>query len=179
MTTFEIEIKGKKLIIETGEIAKQSDGSVVLRYGDTVVLATAVAAKNAREGLDFFPLTIDYQEKAYSAGKIPGGFFKREGKPTDKEVLTSRLIDRPIRPLFSDYYRNDTQVAAFVYSYDSENDSDVIAACAASAALTISDIPFLEPIGEVRVGRINGEFVINPTLQELELSDIELVVAGT
>ncbi len=176
--TKEVQIGKQKLIFETGKLAKQANGAVMVRYGDTMVLVTAVAGE-LRPDVDFFPLSVEYREKAFAAGKIPGGFFKREGKPTDKEVLTSRLIDRPLRPLFSDNYRNDTQVAAFVYSYDSENDSDVIAACAASAALTISDIPFLEPIGEVRVGRINGEFVINPTLQELELSDIELVVAGT
>jgi len=174
--TKEVQIGKQKLIFETGKLAKQANGAVMVRYGDTMVLVTAVAGE-LRPDVDFFPLSVEYREKAFAAGKIPGGFFKREGKPTDKEVLTSRLIDRPIRPLFSDNYRNDTQVAAFVYSYDSENDSDVIAACAASAALTISDIPFLEPVGEVRVGRINGEFVINPTLQELELSDIEL--AGT
>ena len=176
--TKEVQIGKQKLIFETGKLAKQANGAVMVRYGDTMVLVTAVAGE-LRPDVDFFPLSVEYREKAFAAGKIPGGFFKREGKPTDKEVLTSRLIDRPIRPLFSDNYRNDTQVAAFVYSYDSENDSDVIAACAASAALTISDIPFLEPVGEVRVGRINGEFVINPTLQEIELSDIELVVAGT
>jgi len=176
--TKEVQIGKQKLIFETGKLAKQANGAVIVRYGDTMVLVTAVAGE-LRPDVDFFPLSVEYREKAFAAGKIPGGFFKREGKPTDKEVLTSRLIDRPLRPLFSDNYRNDTQVAAFVYSYDSENDSDVIAACAASAALTISDIPFLEPIGEVRVGRINGEFVINPTLQETELSDIELVVAGT
>jgi len=176
--TKEVQIGKQKLIFETGKLAKQANGAVMVRYGDTMVLVTAVAG-DLRPDVDFFPLSVEYREKAFAAGKIPGGFFKREGKPTDKEVLTSRLIDRPIRPLFSDNYRNDTQLAAFVYSYDSENDSDVIAACAASAALTISDIPFLEPVGEVRVGRINGEFIINPTLQETEASDIELVVAGT
>ncbi|MBI1810393.1 MAG: polyribonucleotide nucleotidyltransferase, partial [Nitrospirae bacterium] len=152
MTTFEIEIKGKKLIIETGEIAKQSDGSVVLRYGDTVVLATAVAAKNAREGLDFFPLTIDYQEKAYSAGKIPGGFFKREGRPSEKEVLTSRLIDRPIRPLFPKGFSCETQGIVSVLSYGDENVSDVFGITGMSAALMISDIPFGGPVAAVRVG---------------------------
>ncbi|MBA4405852.1 polyribonucleotide nucleotidyltransferase, partial [bacterium] len=160
------------------KLAKQANGAVIVRYGDTMVLVTAVAGE-LRPDVDFFPLSVEYREKAFAAGKIPGGFFKREGKPTDKEVLTARLIDRPLRPLFSDNYRNDTQVAAFVYSYDSENDSDVIAACAASAALAISDIPFLEPIGEVRVGRINGELIINPTLKETEESDLELVIAGT
>ena len=179
MTTFEIEIKGKKLIIETGEIAKQSDGSVVLRYGDTVVLATAVAAKNAREGLDFFPLTIDYQEKAYSAGKIPGGFFKREGRPSEKEVLTSRLIDRPIRPLFPKGFSCETQGIVSVLSYGDENVSDVFGITGMSAALMISDIPFDGPVAAVRVGRINGDLTINPDLSELEKLDMNLVVAGT
>ncbi|MCX6168834.1 MAG: polyribonucleotide nucleotidyltransferase [Ignavibacteriales bacterium] len=176
--TKEVQIGKQKLIFETGKLAKQANGAVMVRYGDTMVLVTAVAG-DLRPDVDFFPLSVEYREKAFAAGKIPGGFFKREGKPTDKEVLSSRLIDRPIRPLFSDNYRNDTQVAAFVYSYDSENDSDVIAACGASAALAISDIPFLEPVGEVRVGRINGEFIINPTLKETEESDLELVIAGT
>ncbi len=176
--TKEVQIGRQKLIFETGKLAKQANGAVMARYGDTMVLVTAVAG-DLRPDIDFFPLSVEYREKAFAAGKIPGGFFKREGKPTDKEVLSARLIDRPIRPLFNDNYRNDTQVAAFVYSYDGENDSDVIAACAASAALAVSDIPFLEPVGEVRVGRINGEFVINPTLKETEESDLELVVAGT
>ncbi len=176
--TKEVQIGKQKLIFETGKLAKQANGAVMVRYGDTMVLVTAVAG-DLRPDVDFFPLSVEYREKAFAAGKIPGGFFKREGKPTDKEVLSSRLIDRPIRPLFSDNYRNDTQVAAFVYSYDSENDSDVIAACGASAALAISDIPFLEPVGEVRVGRINGEFIVNPTLKETEESDLELVIAGT
>ncbi len=176
--TKEVQIGKQKLIFETGKLAKQANGAVVARYGDTMVLVTAVAG-GLREELDFFPLSVEYREKSFAAGKIPGGFFKREGKPTDKEVLSSRLIDRPIRPLFADQYRNDTQVAAFVYSFDNENDSDVIAACAASAALVVSNIPYLEPIGEVRVGRINGKFIVNPTFQELEASDIELVVAGT
>ncbi|TSA28655.1 MAG: polyribonucleotide nucleotidyltransferase [Ignavibacteriales bacterium] len=176
--TKEVQIGKQKLIFETGKLAKQANGAVMVRYGDTMVLVTAVAGE-LRPGIDFFPLSVEYREKAFAAGKVPGGFFKREGKPTDKEVLTSRLIDRPLRPLFSENYKNDTQVAAFVYSYDSENDSDVIAACAASAALAISDIPFLEPIGEVRVGRINGELIINPTLKETEESDLELVIAGT
>lgn len=176
--TKEVQIGKQKLIFETGKLAKQANGAVMVRYGDTMVLVTAVAGE-LRPDVDFFPLSVEYREKAFAAGKIPGGFFKREGKPTDKEVLTARLIDRPLRPLFSDSYRNDTQIAAFVYSYDSENDSDVIAACAASAALAISDIPFLEPIGEVRVGRINGELIINPTLKETEESDLELVIAGT
>ncbi len=174
----EIEIGNKKLSIETGKLAKQANGAVMVRYGDTMVLVTAVAGA-LREEIDFFPLQVEYREKYFAAGKIPGGFFKREGKPTDKEVLSSRLIDRPIRPLFPDEYRNDTQIVATVYSYDNENDADVIAAVGASAALMVSDIPFLEPIGEVRVGRINGQYIINPTHLEIEASDLELVVAGT
>lgn len=176
--TKEVEIGGKTLKIETGKLAKQANGAVTIQYGDTVVLVTAVAG-DLREDIDFFPLSVEYREKAFAAGKIPGGFLKREGKPSDKEVLSARLIDRPIRPLFPDNYYNDTQVAAFVYSFDNENDPDVLGAVAASAALAISDIPFLEPIGEVRVGRINGEYIVNPTHQQLEESDLELVVAGT
>lgn len=179
MTTVEVEIKGKRLIIETGEMAKQSDGSVVLRYGDTVVLATAVAAKKPREGLDFFPLTVDYQEKTYSAGKIPGGFFKREGRPTEKEVLTSRLIDRPIRPLFPKGFYCETQGIVQVLSYGDENVSDILGIIGISAALMISDIPFQGPIAAVKVGRVNGEFIINPDLSEAGSVDINLVVAGT
>ncbi len=174
----EVEIGGKILKIETGKLAKQSNGAVTVQYGETVVLVTAVAG-DLREDIDFFPLSVEYREKAYAAGKIPGGFFKREGKPSDKEILSARLIDRPIRPLFADNYYNDTQVAAFVYSYDNENDPDVIAAVGASAALVISDIPFLEPVGEVRVCRVNGEFIVNPTNLQVEQSDLELVVAGT
>ncbi len=174
----EIEIGGKKLIFETGKLAKQANGAVTVQYGETVILVTAVAGE-LKEDVDFFPLSVEYREKSFAAGKIPGGFFKREGKPTDKEILSARLIDRPIRPLFPDNFLNETQVAAFVYSYDNENDADVLGACAASAALTISDIPFQEPIGEVRVGRVNGQFIINPTHAQVEESDLELVVAGT
>ena len=174
----EIEIGNKKLSIETGKLAKQANGSIMVRYGDTMVLVTAVAGA-LREDVDFFPLQVEYREKYFAAGKIPGGFFKREGKPTDKEILSSRLIDRPIRPLFPAGYRNDTQIVATVYSYDNENDADVIAAVGASAALMVSDIPFLEPIGEVRVGRVNGQLIINPTHAETEAGDLELVVAGT
>lgn len=176
--TKEVQIGKHKLIFETGKLAKQANGAVMVRYGDTMVLVTAVAG-DVRDDIDFLPLNVEYREKSFAAGKIPGGFIKREGKPSDKEILSARLIDRPIRPLFPEQYFNDTQIAAFVYSFDNENDPDVIAACGASAALVISDIPFLEPIGEVRVGRINGNFIINPTLQEIEESDIELVVAGT
>lgn len=174
----EIEINGKKLTIETGRYAKQANGAVMVRYEDTMVLVTAVAS-DARDDIDYFPLSVEYKEKALAAGKIPGGFFKREGRPTDKEVLSGRLIDRPIRPLFAEGYNNDTQVAAFVYSYDGENDADVLAAIGASAALTISDIPFLEPVAMVRLGRVDGQFIINPTHKQIEDGDIELVVAGT
>ncbi len=177
--TKEVEIGGKKLYIETGRMAKQANGAVMIKYGETMVLVTAVASKDERTDIDFFPLSVEYRERAFAAGKFPGGFFKREGKPTEKEVLTARLIDRPIRPLFPNDYRNDTQVAAFVYSYDGENDADVLAAVGASTALAISDIPFLEPIGEVRVGKLNGEYVINPTYSQLVESEMELTVAGT
>jgi polyribonucleotide nucleotidyltransferase len=179
MKKVEIEVRGKKLTLETGKIAKQADGAVVAQYGDTVVLATAVADKNPKEGLDFFPLTVDYQEKAYAAGKIPGGFFKREGRPTEKEILTSRLIDRPIRPLFPKGFYCETQGIANVLSYGDENIADILGIISMSAALTISDIPFKTPIGAVRIGRIAGSFVINPDLREVEECDINLVVAGT
>jgi len=177
--TKEIEIGGKKLILETGRFAKQANGSVMVRFGDTMVLVTVVASKKANTDLDYFPMSVEYREKTFAAGKIPGGFFKREGRPTEKEILSGRLIDRPIRPLFPSEYRNDTQIAAFVYSFDGENDPDMIAAVGASAALVISDIPFLEPIGEVRVGRLKGEFIINPTNAQIEEGDLELVIAGT
>lgn len=179
MAVVEVAIKGKRVFIETGEIAKQSDGAVVVRYGDTVVLATVVAAKNVREGLDFFPLTIDYQEKAYAAGKIPGGFFKREGRPSEKEILKSRLIDRSIRPLFPKGFNFETQGIVSVLSYGDENVADTIGIIGMSAALMISDIPFAEPVGAVRIGRINGDFIINPDLSESEKLDMNLVVAGT
>ncbi|MFZ3138041.1 MAG: polyribonucleotide nucleotidyltransferase [Thermodesulfovibrionales bacterium] len=179
MNKVEIEIRGKKLTLETGKIAKQADGAVVAQFGDTVVLATAVADKNPREGLDFFPLTVDYQEKAYSAGKIPGGFFKREGRPTEKEVLTSRLIDRPIRPLFPKGFYCETQCIVNVLSYGDENIADILGIISISAALTISNIPFKAPIAAVRIGRIDGSFVINPDLREVVECDINLVVAGT
>ncbi len=178
-TTVELEIKGKKLIIETGQMAKQSGGSVVLRYGDTVVLATAVADKRVKEGLDFFPLTIDYLEKTYSAGKIPGGFFKREGKPSEKEVLTSRLIDRPLRPLFPKGFYSETQGIASVLSYGNENISDILGVIGMSAAVHISDIPFNGPVGAVRVGRLEGNFIVCPDFSELENLDLNLIVAGT
>lgn len=178
-TNVEVEVRGKKLSIETGEMAKQSDGAVVVKYGDTVLLATAVADKKVREGLDFFPLTIDYQEKTFSAGKIPGGYFKREGRPTEKEVLTSRLVDRPMRPLFPKGFRSETQGIVSVLSYGEENVSDVLGITAMSAALTISDIPFNGPVGAVRVGLLKGELIINPDLSEAESLDLNIVVAGT
>ncbi|OGW40955.1 MAG: polyribonucleotide nucleotidyltransferase [Nitrospirae bacterium RBG_13_39_12] len=178
MNNVEIEIRDKKLTLETGKIARQADGAIVAQYGDTVVLATIVADKTLKEGLDFFPLTIDYQEKAYSAGKIPGGFFKREGRPTEKEILTSRLIDRPIRPLFPKGFYYETQGIVSVLSYGDENIADILGIISISAALTISDIPFNSPVGAVRIGRIAGSFVINPDLREVEECDLNLIVAG-
>ncbi|MGE5680025.1 MAG: polyribonucleotide nucleotidyltransferase [Bacillota bacterium] len=175
----EVEIGGKVLSIETGRYAKQANGAVMVRYGDTMVLVTAVASEEAKEGQDFFPLSVEYREKSSAAGKIPGGFFKREGKPSEKEILSARLIDRPIRPLFPKSFKNETQVVAQVYSFDNENDPDVLGAVGASAALAISDIPFLEPIGELRIGRINGEFIVNPTHEQIGQSDMEITVAGT
>jgi polyribonucleotide nucleotidyltransferase len=175
----EVEIGGKTFSIETGRYARQANGAVMVRYGDTMVLVTAVASEEVKEDQDFFPLQVEYREKTSAAGKIPGGYIKREGRPTEKEILSARLCDRPIRPLFPQNFMNETQVIAMVLSYDGENDADVLAACGASAALTISDIPFDGPMGEVRVGRIDGKFVINPTHQQLEVSDMELVVAGT
>jgi polyribonucleotide nucleotidyltransferase len=175
----EVEIGGKKFSIETGRFAKQANGAVMVRYADTMVLVSAVAAEEVKEDQDFFPLQVEYREKTSAAGKIPGGYIKREGRPSEKEILSSRLVDRPIRPLFPDNFMNETQIIAFVLSYDGENDADVLAATGASAALMISDIPFNGPISEIRVGRINGEFIANPTHQQLKESDIELVVAGT
>jgi polyribonucleotide nucleotidyltransferase len=175
----EIELAGKILRLETGRLARQADGAVLASYGDTVVLATAVASQTAKPGVDFLPLTCDYQEKAYAAGKIPGGYFKREGRPSEKEVLTSRLIDRPIRPLFSENYHFETFVVAAVLSADQTGTSDVIGITAASAALSVSNIPFLGPVAGVKVGRVDGKYVINPDLATLEKSDLHLVVAGT
>ncbi len=175
----EIEIGGRKLTLETGRLAKQASGAVMVRYADTLVLATVVGAEEAIEGTDFLPLQVEYREKTSAAGKFPGGFIKREGKPSEKEVLSSRLIDRPIRPLFPKEWRYETQVVTTVYSFDGENDSDVLGAIGASAALMISDIPFEGPIAEVRVGRIEGQFVINPLIPELGKSDMDLTVAGT
>ncbi len=179
MHVVEVEVAGRRLRLETGRVAKQAGGAVLASYGDTVVLATAVASQTERPGVDFLPLTVDYQEKAYAAGKIPGGYFKREGRPSEKEVLTSRLIDRPLRPLFPDAYYFETQVIASVLSADQTGSSDVVGITAASAALTLSDIPFAGPVAGVKVGRVNGQFVINPDFETLEKSDVNLVVAGT
>ncbi|MEL6437403.1 MAG: polyribonucleotide nucleotidyltransferase [Pseudomonadota bacterium] len=175
----EIDWGGRTLTLETGKVARQADGAVWATYGETVVLATVVSAKSAKPGQDFFPLTVNYQEKTFAAGKIPGGFFKREGRPSEKETLTSRLIDRPIRPLFADGYKNETQVVLTVIQHDLENDPDILAMVGASAALTLSGVPFMGPIGAARVGYINGEYVLNPHIDEMEETDLDLVVAGT
>ncbi|GCA48190.1 polyribonucleotide nucleotidyltransferase [Sinorhizobium sp. KGO-5] len=175
----EIEWAGRPLKLETGKIARQADGAVLATYGETVVLATVVSAKAPKPGQDFFPLTVNYQEKTYAAGKIPGGYFKREGRPSENETLVSRLIDRPIRPLFPEGYKNDTQVIVTVMQHDLENNPDVVAMVAASAALTLSGVPFMGPVGGARVGYINGEYVLNPHLDEMDESTLDLVVAGT
>jgi polyribonucleotide nucleotidyltransferase len=175
----EIEWAGRPLVLETGRIARQADGAVLATYGETSVLAAVVGATEERPGIDFFPLTVNYQEKTFAAGKIPGGFFKREGRPSEKETLTSRLIDRPIRPLFADGYKCETQVIATVLSHDLENDPDIVAMVAASAALTLSGVPFMGPIAGARVGLINGAFVLNPQIDEMIESKLDLVVAGT
>src|ERR1700684_653983 len=175
----EIDWGGRPLRLETGKIARQADGAVLATYGETVVLATVVAAKAPREGVDFLPLTVDYIEKTYAAGRIPGGYFKREGRPTEKETLVSRLIDRPVRPLFADGYRCDTQVIVTTLSHDLENDPDILAMVAASAALTLSGAPFMGPIAAARVGFVNNEYVLNPQVDEMPDSQLDLVVAGT
>src|SRR3954471_24027734 len=174
-----IKLGTQELSVETGKVAKQADGSVVVRYGDTMVLVTAVSARTPREGLDFFPLTVEYRESSYSAGRIPGNYFRREGRPSEKEVLTCRLIDRPVRPLFADGYRFETQIVASVISSDAENDPDVIAITGASCALYLSDIPFHNPIAGVRIGLIEGKYIVNPTYDERRDSELNLVVAGT
>jgi len=174
-----VELQGRPLHFETGEIAKQADGACLVRFGDTVVLATACFQSKAREGVDFLPLTVDYRENTYAGGRIPGGFFKREGRPTEKEILTCRLIDRPLRPLFPDGYTHETQIIAVVLSADDDNDPDVLAINAASAALAVSNCPFEEIVGAVRVARVDGEMVINPTYAQRDQADVEMVVAGT
>jgi polyribonucleotide nucleotidyltransferase len=175
----EIEWGGRPLTLETGKVARQADGAVIASYGETTVLATVVSAKSPKPGQDFFPLTVNYQEKTYAAGKIPGGYFKREGRPSENETLTSRLIDRPLRPLFPDGYKNDTQIIITVLQHDLENNPDILALVAASAALTISGIPFMGPIAGARVGYINGDYVLNPHVDEMPESSLDLVVAGT
>jgi len=175
----ELDWAGRKLVLETGKVARQADGAVMATWGETTVLATVVSAKAPKPGQDFFPLTVNYQEKAFAAGRIPGGYFKREGRPSERETLVSRLIDRPIRPLFPDGYRCDTQVVVTVLSHDLENDPDILAMVAASAALTLSGVPFMGPVGGARVGYINGQLKLNPTIEEMKLSDLDLVVAGT
>ena len=175
----ELDWGGRKLVLETGKIARQADGAVFASYGETTVLATVVAAKRPKDGVDFMPLTCNYQEKFFAAGRIPGGYFKREGRPTERETLTSRLMDRPIRPLFADGWRCDTQIIVTCMSHDQENDPDVLAMVAASAALTLSGVPFMGPVGAARVGFINNEYVLNPQIDEMTESNLDLVVAGT
>ena len=175
----EIEWGGRTLVLETGKMARQANGSVIATYGETSVLCTAVGQRKPKKGIDFFPLTVNYQEKTFAAGKIPGGFFKREGRPTEKETLTSRLIDRPLRPLFHESYRNETQVVCTVLSHDLENDPDIIALVGASAALTISGIPFLGPIGAARIGYKDSQYILNPAMDSVADSELDLVLAGT
>jgi len=175
----EIQLAGRPLSIETGKVAKQADGSVVVQYGETVVLVTAVTSDKKREGIDFIPLTVNYLEMTYAAGKIPGGFFKREGRPTEREILISRFIDRPLRPLFPKGFQNETQIIATVLSADMDNEPSILGMIGASAAIYLSDIPFDQPIAGAKVGRIDGEYILNPTYDEMELSDIDLFVAGS
>jgi len=179
MVTKEITIGTQTMSLETGRFAKQANGAVMARFGDTMVLATVVASRDRGDEIDYFPLQVEFREKMSAAGKIPGGFLKREGRPTDKEILSARLIDRPIRPMFPDGYRRETQLIITVFSSDQQNDADVLGACAASAALMVSELPFDGPIAEVRIGRVNGEMLINPTFTELETSDMDITVAGT
>jgi len=178
MKRVEREWAGRPLSLETEKVAKQADGAILVQYGETVVLVTAVATKEPKEGTDFFPLMVNYIEMTFAAGRIPGGFFKREGRPTDQEILSSRLIDRSIRPLFPKGFLSETQVIATVLSADQQNDPSILGIIGASAALQVSDIPFIGPVAGVKVGRIDGEFVVNPTTDDLERSDLDLVVAG-
>jgi polyribonucleotide nucleotidyltransferase len=175
----ELNWGGQPLTLETGKIARQADGAVLATLGETVVLATVVSAKTPKAGIDFFPLTVNYQEKYFAAGKIPGGYFKREGRPTEAETLISRLIDRPIRPLFPDGYKNETQVIVTVLQHDMENNPDILSLVAASAALTISGVPFMGPIGAARVGYVDGEYVLNLAVDRRDDSKLDLVIAGT
>ena len=176
---FEKDFRGRKIVIETGELAKQAHGSILVRYGDTVILSTAVVSKTANLLSDFFPLMVLYQEKLYSVGKIPGGFIKREGRPTEAATLAARMIDRPMRPLFPENFRNEVQVVNTVLSVDQDNSPELSALLGSSLATCISKIPFNGPVAGVKVGRVNGEFVINPTVEEMNLSDLELTLAGT
>ncbi len=178
MARIERQFAGRPLIVETGKMARQADGSCTVQFGETVVLCTAVAQNNPTH-LPFFPLTVEYRERTYAAGKIPGGFIKREGRPSDKEILAARLIDRPLRPLFPDGFANETQIFIYVISADQENDADVISLTGASLALNMSRIPFHGPVAAVRIGRIQGQWVLNPTFQQLEYSDLDIVVAGS
>src|SRR5437588_11072360 len=173
-----VQVGDKQIHIETGELAQQADGAVTVQMGETIVIVATVAATKAKEGQDFFPLTVDYREKAAAAGKFPGGYFKREGRPTEKEILTSRLTDRPIRPLFPKGWYNEVQVQCIVLSADGENDPDMLAVLGASAALMVSDIPGAGPLGATRIGRINGQFVANPTHAQMNESDLDLVYVG-
>ena len=175
----EIQLNGKKISLETGKIARQADGAIIAQCGETIVMATVVGAKKVNPEVDYFPLSVNYQEKYYAAGKIPGGYFKREARPTESETLTSRLIDRPIRPLFPDQFRNEVQLLPTVISYDKENEADILSIIASSAALAISGMPFMGPIAASRVGFINGKYVLNPSKKDLEKSKLDLVVAGT
>ncbi|HCX63625.1 MAG TPA: polyribonucleotide nucleotidyltransferase, partial [Eubacteriaceae bacterium] len=177
--TFKTDFGGRELIVETGELAQLANGSAFLRYGNTNVLVTACGSKTPREGLDFFPLSCDYEEKRYSIGKIPGGFIKREGRPSEKATLTSRLIDRPLRPLFPKGFRNSVQVVATVMSVEQDNVPEIVAMVGSSIALSISDIPFAGPTGSVLIGQIDGEFIVNPTQEQREKSDLHLIVSGT
>src|SRR6201990_11852 len=179
MTTREVSVGHSTLSLETGKLAKQAGGSVIVRYGDSVVLVTACRAASPREGIDFLPLTVDYREYTYASGRIPGGFFKREGKPAEKEVLTSRVIDRPIRPLFPSGWRFETQIIALVLSADAANDTDVLAITGASAALALSDIPFQKTIAAVRMGLVGGQFIVNPTFLQRKESKLDLIVVGS
>src|SRR6187200_377398 len=172
------QVGDKQIIIETGKLAKQADGSVTVQLGETIVLVAAVAATHAKAGQEFFPLTVDYREKAAAAGKFPGGYFKREGRPTEKEILTSRVIDRPIRPLFPKGWFNEVQVQSVLLSADGDNDPDILAIIGASASLMVSDIPWDGPLGAVRVGRVDGKFVANPTHAEQADSDLDLIYVG-
>src|SRR5215207_3207287 len=178
-TALETALGGRTLSLETGKVAQQANGSVVARFGDTVILATATASVAPREGIDFFPLTIDYEERLYAIGKIPGSFFRREGRPTTEAILAARLTDRPLRPLFPKGFRYDVQVIITILSADQEADPDTLGTIAASAALTISDIPFAGPVSSVRIGYVDGEFIVNPTCSQLESSRLDLVVAST